>query len=86
MKLDIDDIIDGTLRAAEIDGIEKKILNLGGWSRVSINNVVKLLVKQVGKEGMEPIYEPPKLGHARARGFGIRLNFIRKPLFSFSTK
>lgn len=55
------DIVNGTLRAAEIDGIGGEIFNLGSGSRISVNDVVKLLIKFTGRE-IEPVYEQPKLG------------------------
>lgn len=58
----IDDVIDGTLKAAEIDDLEEKILNIGSGSRVSVNTVLKLLLKLTNKENIDPIYEEPKLG------------------------
>jgi len=57
----VDDIVNGTLRAAEIDGIGGEIFNLGSGSRMSVNDVVKLLMRFTGGE-IEPVYEPPKLG------------------------
>lgn len=58
----VDDIIDGTLRSGEIDDVKGEIFNLGGGSRVSVNEVVKLLLKLTGKEDIKPIHEPPKPG------------------------
>ena len=58
----IDDIIDGTLKAAEIDDAEGEIFNLGGGSRTSVNDVVKLLLILTDREDINPIYEKPKLG------------------------
>jgi len=58
----IDDIIDGTLKSAEIEGIEKEIFNLGSGSNVSVNTVVELLLKLTDKTDIEPIYTEPNLG------------------------
>lgn len=58
----IDDIIDGTLKAAEIEDAEGQIFNLGSGSRKSINDVLKLLLTISDKEHIEPIYEEPRLG------------------------
>jgi len=58
----IDDIIDGTLKSAETEGIEKEIFNLGSGSTVSVNTVVQLLLELTGKTDIEPIYIEPKPG------------------------
>lgn len=58
----IDDIIDGTLKAAEIEDAEGEVFNLGGGSKTSINDVVKILLILTGKEDINLIYEDPKLG------------------------
>lgn len=58
----IDDIVEGTLKAAEIDGVEGETFNLGKGSRVSVNNVVRLLIKRIGKEDIDPIYTKPRPG------------------------
>lgn len=58
----ITDIISGTIKAAEVEGIDGETFNLGGGSRVSVNNVVKLLIQISGVEDVQVNYEPPKLG------------------------
>jgi len=58
----IDDIIDGTLKSAETEGIEKAIFNLGSGSNMSVNTVVELLLKLTDKTDIKPIYTQPKLG------------------------
>jgi len=58
----ISDIIDGTMRAAEVDDIGDEIFNLGGGSKVSVNDVVKLLIETSEVENVQIVYEPPKLG------------------------
>jgi len=58
----IDDIIDGTIKVAEVDNIKGEIFNLGGESRTSINNIVKMLLMLTNKEDINPIYEMPRLG------------------------
>jgi len=45
----IDDIIDGTIAAAE-KGVPGKSYNLGGGSRISVNDLLKILYEIVGKE------------------------------------
>lgn len=58
----ISDIIDGTIRAAEVEDIGGEIFNLGGGTRVSVNDVVKLLIETSEVDNVQIIYEPPKLG------------------------
>jgi len=58
----IDDIVDGTIRAAEVEDAVGQVFNLGGGNRISINEVVKLLIEtsEVGESRV--VYEPPKVG------------------------
>jgi len=58
----VEDIIDGTLKAAEIEDAEGEVFNLGGGSKTSINDTVKLLLKLTDKEDIDPIYKKPKMG------------------------
>jgi len=58
----IDDIIDGTLKSAETEGIEREIFNLGSGSDVSVNTIVELLLGLTDKKDIEPIYTQPKIG------------------------
>ena len=57
----INDIIDGTLKAAEIEDAGGEIFNLGGGSKTSVNDVVKRLLILTDKKDINPIYEEPKL-------------------------
>ena len=57
----IDDAIDGTIKAAEAEGIEGEVFNIGGGSNISVNDAVYLLIKLIGiNPGIA--YEPKKLG------------------------
>jgi len=58
----IDDIIDGTLKAIEIDDAEGEIFNIGGGTKISIINALKIILKLTNKEDINLIYETPKLG------------------------
>jgi UDP-glucose 4-epimerase len=58
----IDDIVEGTLMAAETDGIEGEVFNLGNGSRETINHIVKLIMELTDREDLEPIHEQEKLG------------------------
>ena len=57
----IGDAINGTIKATETDGIEGEVFNIGGGSRISVNDVVNLLIKLIGINA-EIAYWPPKLG------------------------
>ncbi len=57
----IDDVIDGTIRAAETDGIDGETFNLGGGSRININKVINMLIK-LSSIDARIIHESPKLG------------------------
>jgi len=58
----IDDIIEGTLKAAEIECSNDEIFNLGSGSRIIINDIIKNLLILTDKEDIAPIYEKTKLG------------------------
>lgn len=58
----IDDIIDGTIKAGEKDDIEGEIFNIGSGSRLSVNEVLRLLQKATQKENVNPVHYAPKLG------------------------
>ena len=58
----ISDIIDGTIMAAEAEDVGDQIFNLGGGSKVSVNDVVKLLIETSEVDNVQIVYEPPKLG------------------------
>jgi nucleoside-diphosphate-sugar epimerase len=58
----VDDIIDGTLKSAETEGIEKEIFNLGSGCTISVNAVVKLILKLTNKLNIKPIYTQAKVG------------------------
>lgn len=61
----ISDCVDGTIKAAETDGIEGEVFNLGNGKRTSVNETVRLLVKISDVENVQIIHEPPKLGDVR---------------------
>lgn len=58
----IDDIVNGTVKAAETDDIEGETFNLGSGKRLSVNDVLRLLQKVTKKENVNPVYDAPKIG------------------------
>jgi nucleoside-diphosphate-sugar epimerase len=59
----VDDIVAGTIAAAECKGNAGEAFNLGGGHRITINDLVQRLLKLCGKEReIQPGYEPAKLG------------------------
>ena len=62
----ISDCIDGTIKAAETDGIEGEVCNLGSGKRTSVNETVRLLIKISDVDNVQEIHEPPKLGDVLA--------------------
>ena len=60
----IDNIVDETLRACEAPGASGKVFNGGTGTRVSLNEVAKLLEKIAGKK-IQTKYEPPRDGDIR---------------------
>lgn len=61
----VEDIIDGTIKAAETNGVEGEIFNLGAGSRISVNEVVRILIDVSGIGSIQIIYQQPKLGDVR---------------------
>jgi len=58
----ITDIVQGTLRAAEVENIDGEIFNLGGGSKVTVNEAVELLLKELDHDTAQVIHESAKLG------------------------
>jgi len=58
----IEDIVNGTILAAEADDIGGEIFNLGFGQRTSILELVKLLQDLLNKKDLSPIYKPTYLG------------------------
>jgi len=54
-------VVDETLRACEAPGASGKVFNGGTGSRISLNEVIKLLEKVSGRE-IEASYDPPRSG------------------------
>lgn len=61
----VEDAVSATLRAAEVEGVEGEVLNVGGGRRVSVNEVVGILAKVAGAE-VKLAYEPSRLGDVEA--------------------
>lgn len=58
----VDDIVDGTIRSAEVEDTDGEVFNLGGGTKVSVNKVVELLIEASGVDEVKVVYDPPKLG------------------------
>lgn len=59
----VTDIIQGTLRAAEVEEIDGEVFNLGGGSRITVNKVVQQLLKELDTDDTaKVVYESAKLG------------------------
>lgn len=57
----VDNVVDETLRACEAQGASGRVFNGGTGARITLNEVVKLLQKIVGKK-LCAKYEPPRTG------------------------
>ena len=57
-----DDIVSGTILAAEADDVRGEIFNLGSRSRVRINDVIQLILQMTDKEDLKPVHQPPAPG------------------------
>ena len=60
----VDNVVDETLRACEASGASGKVFNGGTGARITLNQVVKLLEKIVGKK-LQVKYDPPRPGDIR---------------------
>jgi UDP-glucose 4-epimerase len=66
----VEDIVDGMIRAADIDDIIGETLNLARSEEVSVNKIAQLVVETCGKLlgrkfDLEPIHERPRIGDVR---------------------
>jgi len=61
----INDVIDGTIKAAEVDDADGEVFNIGGGSRHRINDIIKLLTGLLGVDDAQIIYESEKLGDVK---------------------
>jgi nucleoside-diphosphate-sugar epimerase len=60
----IENIVDETLRACEVPGASGMVFNGGTGSRITLNQVLKLLEKITGKK-IQAKYDPPRTGDIR---------------------
>lgn len=60
----IDNVVDETLRACEASGASGKVFNGGTGTRITINEVLKLLEKITGRK-IQAKYDPPRAGDIR---------------------
>lgn len=60
----IDNVVDETLRACEADGASGLVFNGGTGSRITLNEVLKMLEKVTGKK-IQAKYDPPRAGDIR---------------------
>jgi len=60
----VDNVVDETLRACEASGASGKAFNGGTGARITLNQVVKLLEKIIGKK-LQVKYDPPRAGDIR---------------------
>ena len=58
----VDDIVNGTILAAENDNATGQIFNLASGSKITVNKLVKLLIRLLGKEKIKPIRTETQLG------------------------
>ena len=59
----VNDIVAGTIAAAEIEGYAGEAFNLGGGHRISVNGLLQRLIELLAKDDViRPIYEAAKLG------------------------
>lgn len=62
----IDDAIDGTVAAAELEEARGETFNIGNGEAVTINDVVKIIQKSVGKSGIKLEYVEERVGDVKA--------------------
>jgi nucleoside-diphosphate-sugar epimerase len=57
----VDNVVDATLRACEASGASGKVFNVGVGSRITLNDVLKMLAKISGRP-IHAKYDPPRTG------------------------
>ena len=60
----VDNVVEETLRASDASGASGKVFNGGTGARITLNEVVKLLERIVGRR-LKANYEPPRAGDIR---------------------
>lgn len=60
----IENVVDETLRACEVESASGKVFNGGTGARISLNQVLKLLEKVTGQK-IQAKYDPPRAGDIR---------------------
>ncbi|MFQ5941273.1 MAG: NAD-dependent epimerase/dehydratase family protein [Nitrososphaerales archaeon] len=58
----IDDIIEGTVRAALIKEAEGEVFNLGSCRSTNVNTIVSILQELMDSKNIQPAYEEKKIG------------------------
>ncbi len=61
----VDDVIAGTIRASEVEGIGGEVFNIGGGGNVSVRDTINLLAEAIGGDA-NVTYEPPRAGDVSA--------------------
>ena len=61
----VDNVVDGTIRAATADGANGRIFNLAASSPATVNHIADLIGEILGKE-VRREFRPPRLGDIRA--------------------
>jgi len=59
------DAVEGTVKAGLAGGIEGEVFNIGSGVRVSINDLVKMLIEICGVDDVKIKHEPPKAGDVK---------------------
>ena len=57
----VDDVVEATIRAAEVDGLGGEVINVGFGREVSVNELVKMLIDLMEVD-VEPTYKPAYRG------------------------
>jgi UDP-glucose 4-epimerase len=83
----VDDIVRGTILAAENNNVMGETFNVGSGSKTTINELVNSLIEFIGKREIEPGYSEPKMGdvphtHADIRKAESMLGYRPKTLLS----
>jgi UDP-glucose 4-epimerase len=58
----IDDIVDGTVGACKAEDVDGEIFNIAGGSRISVNEVVGMLIEMSGVDDVQIVHEASKPG------------------------
>jgi nucleoside-diphosphate-sugar epimerase len=82
----VEDVVEATIRAGTVELTEPLVANISTATAVTVNHVIDVIKRSLGKEQIQPIYAPPRPGdikHSLADISRARELLGYEPAFSF---